>query len=315
MNYGQTTCADTPVRAVSAPPVRTRGVRTWRFDARGGLPQGCTFSRASTATRFDENGDLVDVPTGQVRAGFDPLGTGFKGYILEPQRTNLIPYSAASTAHWTLILSPTLTNLSLNALRRFDGLKVASGGAISSAAKSGTYTANRGEAYALRFYYKAGTSGKAYATWGGDMSLSGPVGALAVSFTHTAIGLTVSDLVNTDFGGGIYAVSCVVRTTGTGTINSYLSFGPSTSVAGEDVILLGAQCEVGDYPTSYIPTSGAAGTRAAEAFTLTMPFLTNGLFYSSASATDVSLGNFSQNEVMVDSLATRSATSFYAELG
>ena len=109
----------------------------------------------------------------------------------------------------------------------------------------------------------AGTSGAMFLSLrnvdaGVDSSLSGTVGTLGV---HSAAAGAITDIVNAALGGGVYTVSYTF-TPNAGSTSGKFGIGPFSATAGETVVALGVQVEIGT-GTSYVPTS-----RAAESVTL-----------------------------------------------
>ena len=63
------------------------------FSNSGRVDPRITFSRASTATYFDNKGVLRTAPTGVPRIDYDPATGKCRGLLVEEQRTNLLTYS------------------------------------------------------------------------------------------------------------------------------------------------------------------------------------------------------------------------------
>lgn len=67
----------------------------------GDVPSGFTFTRSTTGTYWDANGVLQSAAIDAMRISRDPV-SGELGYLAEPQRTNLCPYTNdISNAAWT----------------------------------------------------------------------------------------------------------------------------------------------------------------------------------------------------------------------
>lgn len=231
------------------------------------LPAGVSHSRASTGTRINSVGMLEVVGNDQPRFDYDPQTLDPRGLLVEPASTNLVHGSEPNFTDWADLVS-TSTPLALNALGYFSGMSVASGGAKWHRLQADTDGWSAGQNLRVRVWYMAGTSGAMFLSLrnvdaGVDSSLSGTVGALGV---HSAAAGAITDIVNTVLGGGVYTVTYTF-TPNAGSTSGKFGIGPFSASAGETVVALGVQVEIGA-GTSYIPTSGAAVSRAADSVTL-----------------------------------------------
>ena len=218
-------------------------------------PLPFSFSRASSATVVNQSGLIETVGSGTPRIDF--LGNTKGALLLEPQRTNLFEYSESfSNSYWTKngitesigYLAPDGT---LNAYKL-----------IANAVDSSMYevfSVTSGTTYSLSFYLK---------------TVSGTL--------DTTIGLGSPGFPQNEGDGGRYKNITVTNewkrytltSTADATASSGISFGGfSGFTTGEEVLIYGAQLEVGSYATSYIPTSGQSGgvTRVADACNQTTP--------------------------------------------
>ncbi len=218
---------------------------------------------------FDQAGGtlkLFNHPNDVPRIEYDENGT-VKGLLIEEQRTNLLNYSDAQGSSWTN-QAATITDLSDNALGVFDGASVASQGSTWNRLAS-SLTLVAGTTYAATVWFKKGTASNFRITFrssplAAETHVEGDFSS-PPSNTITGAG-TASAISQTDLGNDIKKVSFLFVPTSSGTHT--LGFGPTTTTAGETAILYGAQVEVGSFPTSYIPTTGAAATRTADVATI-----------------------------------------------
>ena len=233
-----------------------------------------TFSRASQATYFNAQGVLTTAANNQPRFAFDPVTLVPQGVLIEEQRTNLcFPSGSIGSSPW----GTTNGGVTLNATTAPDGTNTAS--KITETATNTFFGQN---------YNLNGTSSSVY-TWS--------FYAKAAERTQCAINVSGTSNVSCFFqltgsgsvfnvGSAVISASCVLCSNGwyfcsvTFTAGAsqpalYVLFGPALGgsstylgTLGYGFYIWGAQLELGSFPTSYIPTSGSAVTRAADAFSL-----------------------------------------------
>jgi len=212
-------------------------------------PLPFSFSRASKATVVNQSGLIETVGSGEPRIDFKDDAKG--ALKLEPQRTNLFEYSESfSNSYWTKNGS-TETIGYLAPDGTLNAYKLIANATDSSIYK--VFSVTSGTTYSLSFYLK---------------TVSGTL--------ETTIGLGSPGFPNTSGDGGRYKSITVTNewkrytltSTADATASSGISFGGFGGfTTGEEVLIYGAQLEVGSYATSYIPTSGSAVTRVYD----TMP--------------------------------------------
>lgn len=235
----------------------------------GVLDPRITFTRAGTATYFGSDGLLkvaaVDVP----RFDYDPVTLQPKGLLIEETRTNAaLRSSEFASATWSK------TNASVDE----DAISTHLGAAdnIVESAVTGTHGVNQGinvtagTAYTFSFYAKA--NGRNLVRAGAANLVAYVVFDLAAGVVqHSDAGATGSI---EPVGGGLFRCAVTQTATATGVENfiirmqSSISEWPGSGVYAGDgvsgIAIIGAQLEVGTFPTSHIPTGATAVTRAAE---------------------------------------------------
>ena len=223
------------------------------------------FSRASSATRVNDSGLIETVAIDTPR--IDYTGGGCGSLLLEPQRTNLIPYSEDFTnAEWA---KSNLTVL---------GNQVISPDGTLNADKVSSNTSNSTH-FLQEFLSTGNTVNVSVFVKNEDadyIQLTNPSsGAIFINFDikNGLIGSKGSLISNEkieNYGNGWYRVSATLDNTGVD--NRYIRFyivssanasfneswQPSSNIS---FYIWGAQAELNSYPTSYIPTAGATVTR------------------------------------------------------
>jgi hypothetical protein len=212
------------------------------------------------------------------RFDYDPVTLAPKGLLIEEQRTNLLTYSSEfDNAAWSKVEA----TITANSTVAPDGTATADAFVESTATTAhfttqsasvvlgtiytfSTYAKNNGRVMQLAF--GTGNFGSnAFANF--DLS-SGSVGSVGSSATATIQSV----------GNGWYrcAISATATTTGSaalviyGATTSTATRAPSYTGNGTSGLYIwGAQLEAGAFATSYIPTTSAQVTRAADVATMT----------------------------------------------
>lgn len=224
-----------------------------------------TFSRASTATRVNENGLIESVSSNTPRLDYSG-GASCPTLLLEPQRQNLMVYSEymvgqASTIYRNDTISPEGVD---NALRLEEDTATSThcvfrSEAIPTNASVVTYTisifAKKKERDKFNFgFYADGTS---HNSPGFDLTNGTYPGGSEGSIE--------------DYGNGWYRCSYTRNITqstgGYNFVRAALIHNNTTYYAGDgssSMYFYGWQFEEGSYPTSYIPTFGTSQTRSGD---------------------------------------------------
>jgi hypothetical protein len=220
---------------------------------------------------------LMTAGGGQPRFDHNPTTRESLGLLIEEQRTNVLQKSGpltsgSGTGNWNQYYGATFTN---NATIAPDGTLTA----------SSMYPMVGGGTTGLSAYYSDGVSLTSGTTYTFSVYLkAGGISAITLSFTGTGSGgglslnLTTGTIVSgagtiTSVGNGWYRCSISVTPVSTGSFYPAINYTSQQSGGANNqflnVFAWGAQVETGAFPTSYIPTTNAAATRAADAASMT----------------------------------------------
>lgn len=240
------------------------------------IPTPATFTgRASTATYLDANGVLQTAASGVARSNaYDYDADGVLrpvGLLLEKSATNLLTQSQ-NLVEWN---HNCVSNFTRNYGDYLTPSGVMNGTRINfdsdSASTYGVYSSvslNAGDNLTLSVYVK-GLSGNKTVRLTSELTGGAFATTINVDFNlttgsySTPAGVRISSI---PMANGWYRVSVTRTATGTGTSVLCLYSG---SAGANEIVLYGAQAEIGNYATSYIPTTTAQVTRAADTATST----------------------------------------------
>lgn len=221
----------------------------------GVLDPRITFTRGSAATYFDSTGRLATASNDAPRFDYDPVTLACKGLLIEESRTNLLMYSQGlDVSGWSLsssAITPNTTTAPDGTLTASTLTISAFGGAVY---QSVTVTPNT--VYTGTVFAKAGTVALA------DLRFA--------FYNNTTPGFFGVDIVPTLISthGTYNRYSCSITTPASCTSMRFYPHRNSAVGAGT-LILWGAQLEAGSFATSYIPTTSAQVTRAADSASMT----------------------------------------------
>jgi hypothetical protein len=240
-----------------------------------------TVSRNTTATRVNSSGLIESVASGVPR--IDWLGQSCPALLVEASATNGILNSTDTTTSWSLGANLTSGAIDVIGVTGNNITVAVSGSSIGNSAgrlgRSGNNVAlASGSTYTISFFIKktgAHTIGGYYAIITG--AASGNLGAgfdVSGSFSSGSIfntaGTTNRIRRVEQWGTDVYRCSETFTMTASGTLTSFflaplnlVNDQPNPAV-GTQLGFAAPQIELGASPTSFIPTTTAAGSRAAD---------------------------------------------------
>ena len=251
-----------------------------------GVGPAITFTRASNATYFDASGTLQTASDNTPRFDHDPATGASRGLLIEEARTNLLTRSAEmDNAAWAKESVTVTANQGAapDQATAADLIYPTSGSgtgravsqdATVTAATTYTWSAfvkslNKGFAY-LQLNQTPTAPTKAYFVTV-DLS-NGSVGSLQ-NLVSTSTGVTTTA---TSVGNGWYRIATTFSTdSGVTAVRCFVGVSDSansrdvTASGTSGILAWGAQLEAGAFATSYIPTTTAAATRAADSAVVT----------------------------------------------
>jgi len=260
-----------------------------------------TFTRASTATRFNANGVLVSEAINAPRFDYDPVTLAPKGLLIEEQRTNLVTYSEQfDNAAWTKSRVTITADAVVSPDGTMDGDKIiADTSASTTHLVSGSASVTSGTSYTLSVFAKAAEYGFVRLGLSGFFTV---VQSAIFSLSDGSIGVTTGTITTTsqNIGNGWWRFSITSTATGSGTTATQIGPSALSSTANftgdgtSGIYIWGAQLEAGAFATSYIPTVASQVTRAADSAVMTGTNFsswynaTEGTLFSEASTYDAS---------------------------
>jgi len=212
-----------------------------------------------TTTAAVSVGPLANVP----RINFDPVLPRTGSLLLEPQRTNLITFSEQlNNAAWTIGSATISANATTSPSGYQDADIISTTAANSFAGPVGATIAADSTTYTQSVFVKY-ISG--YENFKFRTALTGGSSVAVASVFNANTGTLVSTDSTAqivDYGNGWYRVSHQITNNGTNTNFIFQLYPSGDAVNTNSMAFWGAQAEAGSYVTSYIPTYGAAATRA-----------------------------------------------------
>ena len=237
-----------------------------------------TFTRASTATFFNSAGVLTSAATNAPRFDYNPSTLAAQGLLIEESRANSLTYSAQfDNAAWTKVNSSVTADAAVSPNGTSNADKLIEDSSVSVfhrttsilvSSTSGTYTASVFLKAAERsFAFLAVTDNITGAMERRINLATGVVDSTNVSGAGSWTSITASSV---NIGNGWWRLT-ITGTQGAGTaLTTIVSIGDATGArvytgdGTSGIFVFGAQLEAGAFPTSYIPTTTTALTRAAD---------------------------------------------------
>lgn len=229
-----------------------------------------TFTRASSATRVNSDGEIEVVGSGVPRLDYSQGSC--PALLLEPQRTNLLLRSEEFNIAWQASFVNVTPNTTISPDGNQNADTITSTSVLHIIAQNVTVLAST--VYTFSFWVLRGTmTDLKYSVY----NLSTPGEIIAPTSYYSQTNSSTWTRVNVTFTTPVGCTS----------INIYPL--RDSGVIGS-VYLWGAQLEQGSYATSYIKTTSATVTRLADSFTRNNIY-TNGLISSSGGTWFVELKN------------------------
>jgi hypothetical protein len=240
----------------------TLDLKAWDYQAESnGAPSIANFARASTAYGFNPIGTLVSFGNDVIRHSFDPVTGEYKGWVIAESRTNLLTYSEDfDNAAWLKIAASVASDI----------LSENSATALHYISQSVTFSNSTTYSYGV-VVEPNGRDRMELTIGGGGEFIVGLFDLTGLTCDITGVAAWTGASCNIQsIGEG--KVLCSITGTSDSSVASNsvtvrLHNGTTSTYTGDGVSgvkLYWSQLEAGSSLSSYIPTTTAAATRAAD---------------------------------------------------
>lgn len=268
---------------------RIQGRRVLFYDwTGGGMAAGSSITRASTGTRINVSKAMVTETNDVARFTYDPVTGALEGLLNEPSRTNSFVQGTNLSASWLATSGPVVAtvNQTTSPTGSVDASKIKENstanndyafaqvvGNASNSALSGYFKAAERQAVALFSEGAANALATMDLSNGTLFALSGSAATKQASIKNAGNGLYRLMLGSSNPNNG----------SGTGFgFSQSPGVSPYVGIVGDGIYAYGLQYEIGALDaSSFIPTTTAAVTRAADVVILKRPsgtLIPNGIY-------------------------------------
>ena len=215
------------------------------------------FTRNSIGTYLDSDGLIKTAPSGVARFEYNNSGNSL-GLLVEESRTNLIDYSTDFQNQWS---GGSATN---NQTIAPDGTSTAAKYAAAALVSlNKTYTSTSRPNTAIKFNLATGAYDSTIAGTPTDYNIESYGNGWYRCY------FSVSDTTFSVFAKKGELDYIVIQLSNIKAFIYARNATDNNTTSSDGIYIWGAQIEAGDFPTSYIPTSGSTVTRAADVANLT----------------------------------------------
>ena len=228
-----------------------------------------TFSRASGGTCLDSDGLLKTASTNIPRIDYNPDGT-VKGLLIEEARTNILLSSddLSNASYWSP-LSGASTPVAASPIMGASAWTLSGAGHLRQSGLALAASTAHTVWFRMRLPSSPDVGKLRIRVYDNNSStfITLANGSTVSDFVYDTSGVVTRDTSAVDFlvdeGNGVYLVGAAFTTLATMTTHLvYINCDVSNNTQSVEVGT--PQLEAGSFPTSYIPTSGATATRAAD---------------------------------------------------